>query len=409
MTAAEEPRYPSSKVSLFPILSMGSLVGKGGQCPRSILDSGNILNVTTGRMGLALALEHMGLNKDEKILIPSYHCNSMVEPVVHAGGIPVFYRIREDTSVDLEDIASRIDKKTKAIIVTHYFGFPQNLAVIRSFCDAHHLVLIEDCAHVFFGEHAGQLLGSFGDYAFASPMKFFPLYDGGYFISSRRPLFAVQLESSDVMFNLRALYTILCRSIKYGRINAIKPIIKSIEISRNLIKYTPRKATMENEHQQLEVNQEKYGFSGYFSGKAGEFDPTWIHRRMSWASQMVIKLTSKSRIATKRRENYLKLNKAFSDLPNCSPLYPKLPETVVPYVYPLVVEEPAEPFAILKSKGVPISRFGEYLWIGFEPSEFPEASKLSRQVLQFPCHQEINEKELFWIISCVRQAILSRS
>ena len=49
---------------------MGALVSKGQQCPRSILDSGAILNVTTGRMGLSLALEHMGLKKDDKVLVP---------------------------------------------------------------------------------------------------------------------------------------------------------------------------------------------------------------------------------------------------------------------------------------------------------------------------------------------------
>ena len=334
----------------------------------------------------------------------------MVEPVVHAPGTPVFYRIREeDASVDLEDIAARIDGKTKAIIVTHYFGFPQDLLAIRAFCDAHQLVLIEDCAHVFFGEYASKPIGSFGDYAFASPMKFFPLYDGGYFISSKYPLNEIQLDSSDLIFNLRALYTILYRSNKYDRINVIKPIMQGFEISKKLIKYIVTIATPEKAGQQSQDSQGKYGFSGYFSGKAGEFDPAWIHRRMSWASRMVIKLASKSRIATRRRMNYLRLNQAFSDLPGCRPLYPKLPETVVPYVYPLVFEKPLELFAILKKKGIPISRFGEYQWYAFDPSEFPEATKLSHQVLQFPCHQEINEKELSWIISCVRQAILKKS
>jgi len=279
MTVAEELQYPPPKVSLFPILSMGTLLNKGKQCPRSILDSGTILNVTTGRMGLSLAMEHIGLKKDEKVLIPSYHCISMVEPVIYASGIPVFYKIKEDSSIDLEDIVAKIDERTKAIIVTHYFGFPQDLVAIRAFCDTHHLLLIEDCAHVFFGEYAGQSIGSFGDYAFASPMKFFPLYDGGYFISSKHSIAEVQLESSDVIFNLKAMYTILYRSIKYGRISAIKPIFKVIELFRHLAIYKPGTATGQPEKQQSQDSQEKYGFSGYFSCTFQPSSRSWaIHR-----------------------------------------------------------------------------------------------------------------------------------
>src|SRR3990167_9197771 len=107
---AAQRDYPKPAAPLFPILSFGTFLPACDPCPTSILNAGWVLPITTGRMGLSLALEHMRIGKDEKVLIPAYHCNSMVEPVVHASARPVFYRVREDTSVDLDDVKTRLDK-----------------------------------------------------------------------------------------------------------------------------------------------------------------------------------------------------------------------------------------------------------------------------------------------------------
>lgn len=331
----------------------------------------------------------------------------MVEPVVNASGVPVFYRIREDTSVDLDDIRTRLDDKTRALMVTHYFGFPQNLVEIREFCDAHKLILIEDCAHVFFGDYAGRPLGSYGDYAFASPMKFFPTYDGGYLLSSKHSLEKIPLKSPGGLFSVKAIFTILERSLMFDRFSLLKPIIAIPiylkNILRSLFKSTPPVVGTESEEQ-----KPRYDFAGYFSGLPGEFDAAWIHTRMSLTSRILIKVASKSRVSKKRRMNYVRLYNELSELPRCKPLYQTLPETVVPYVFPLLVEEPERVFPALKRQGVPISRFGEYLWRGFEPSICPMAVEFSRCVLQFPCHQELTTNELTWMINKIKEVMLEQ-
>jgi dTDP-4-amino-4,6-dideoxygalactose transaminase len=148
-----------------------------------LLDAGTALGVTSGRVAIALALQHMGIAHGDKVLVPAYHCIAMVEPIISTGAGAVFYRIREDTSVDLDDVQRRLDVRTRALLAPHYYGFPQDMMRIRAFCDAHNLVLIEDCAHAFFGRCDGRPFGGHGDYAIASAMKFFPVYDGGYLVS----------------------------------------------------------------------------------------------------------------------------------------------------------------------------------------------------------------------------------
>ena len=93
----------------------------------------------------------MKIGKNDKVLLPAYHCIAMVEPVVWSNATPVFYKINADTSVDLDDIRTRLDSSTKLLLITHYFGFPQDLSKLRIFCDEHHILMLEDCAHAFFG------------------------------------------------------------------------------------------------------------------------------------------------------------------------------------------------------------------------------------------------------------------
>ncbi len=147
------------------ILSAGGFVRRSPARIPSVLDVGSVVHLTTGRVAIALALEIMGLERGHKVLVPSYHCASMIMPLAWVGAEPAYYRIREDLSADLDDIAAKIDDRTKALMVTHYFGFPQDMPRIRRFCDDRGLKLIEDCAHSFFGRIDGRPVGAYGDFA----------------------------------------------------------------------------------------------------------------------------------------------------------------------------------------------------------------------------------------------------
>jgi hypothetical protein len=57
--------------------------------------------------------------------------------------------------------------------VVHYFGFHQRLELAQDLCKEEGIVLIEDCAHCFYGDDRGTPIGSRGDCA--APLKFFRL------------------------------------------------------------------------------------------------------------------------------------------------------------------------------------------------------------------------------------------
>ncbi len=389
--------YPKPQIPTLPVLSLGSFHRAHDQHIPSVLDAARTRFVTSGRVAIALALLQMNIGKGDKVLLPAYHCSSMVEPIIWAGAEPVFYKIHADTSVDMEDIKNRLDGSTKLLLVTNYFGFPQKLSQIRSFCDAHHILLLEDCAHSFFGECDGKPLGTFGDYAVASAMKFFPIYDGGYLVSTRHRIAGLSLESAGPGFEIKAALNTLEKSFAYGRLGFLKKMTSVPIWFKNFIWETIKRRTL----------PEKVSFGPDASEGGFGFEAKWLEKKATFFSKYLIKQVCKTRIAVNRRRNYIALQTALEGLPGCHPLFPELPAGVYPYVFPLVTDEPEIHFSFLKKAGVPVIRFGEFLWQSGEASVCQVSADLSRRVLQFPCHQELKEAELEWMIKTISATFLS--
>ena len=137
------------------------------------------------------------------------------------------------------------------------------------------------------------------------------------------------------------------------------------------------------------------------------FDPAWLTKRSSLFSRLMLRLVSRARMGDLRRQHYLRLQAALAGLPGCRPLHPVLPEGTYPWVFPLICDDPEPLFRSLKSDGVPIIRFAEYLWPGVDASVCPHSMALSRHVLQFPCHQELLDAELAWMIDKITAALLA--
>jgi perosamine synthetase len=388
--------YPRSRLPVSPALSLASFLRMSGPPAPSILDAKEVRFVTSGRIAIALALKQMGVGPGDTVLVPSYHCASMIEPVVWAGATPLFYRIRPDTSVDLDDIALKASgTRVKALMATNYYGFHQPLPALRAFCDEHGIQLLEDCAHSFLGQHAGRPLGSWGDYAIASSMKFFPVYEGGCLASSRHRLDGVALQSAGAGFEAKVLLNSVENGFAYGRLPVLRALLALPMAAKNAL-WGVIKARRQGDAPALAPGSSDGGFG---------FDPAWLSKRSSLYSRLMLRLVSRRRMGELRRRNYRRLYDALSALPGCRPLFPALPDGVYPWVFPLLCDEPLALFRQLKGAGVPVIRFGEYLWPGVDATVCENSVNLSRRVLQFPCHQELRDDEIEWMIGQVRGAV----
>ncbi|WP_458542927.1 aminotransferase class I/II-fold pyridoxal phosphate-dependent enzyme [Ramlibacter sp.] len=392
------------------MLSGAALRGLGpGTAPgtglRSVLDAGPARLVTSGRIAIALALREMGVGPGDTVLVPAYHSPSMVPPVLHLGAKPVFYRLRPDTSVDLDDIRARLGPDVKVLMVTHYFGFLQNLSTLRAFCDKHALLLLEDCAHSFFGEHGGRPVGAWGDYAAASSMKFYPVYEGGALVSGKHGLGSVGLRAAGAAFEAKSALATLEKSFAYGRLPLLRallaPPLRLKDAAWSRLKARRRAAGDTTAGAPAPALAPASSDSGF------ELDPAWLDKRSSWLSRLLVRRLPAAPIVAERRRRYLKLEQALRGLPRARPLFAALPDTVCPWMFPMLAEDPEALFGEVVAAGIPVTRFARPLWPGVDDSVCATSSMLSRQVLAFPCHQALREDELDWMIDTLRTILES--
>lgn len=389
--------YPEPLIPIAPVLSSYSCKWKKQSTPsNSVLSLPSCLHVSSGRAAIALALEHAGIGQADEVLIPAYHCESMVSPVRWRNATPVFYQINEDASIKESDIASKITSRTKAIIATHYFGFPQNLNLLRSLCDKKNILLIEDCAHAFFGEIQGHAIGSWGDYAIASSMKFFPVYDGGILASRKLNFDDISFSSPPLLFDLKSLFNVLERSISFKRMGVIGHLIAMLLQLKSFF-WSSIKRIRNTPNTQL---------SGPSSSEGGYgLDKNWIHKKISASSKYIIEHADYKLIHDLRRSNFKKIDSLLKEINGIQPLHESLPDGVAPLVYPVFVSQPEKYFHKLKIEGVPIWRFGEYLDESIDESLCSNSVMLSTHIFQFPCHQELKDDEIQWMASTIKRIL----
>ena len=146
-------------------LGMGAEVGKFEQDIANYLgvSCDSVVCVNTGTSALHLAVEAIAA-KGEEVLVPSFTFLSSFQAISATGAVPISCDIYEDTlSIDLEDAASKISNKTKAIMAVHYASNPANLNRLYEFAKKYNLRVIEDAAHAFGCAFDGKKIGSFGD------------------------------------------------------------------------------------------------------------------------------------------------------------------------------------------------------------------------------------------------------
>ncbi len=390
------PKNSSPKIPAGPILSTSDFFG-GSDTNQNLLDMGTPLFLTSGRMALALALELAKTRSGDEVLIPAYHCSSMVAPVVHAGASPVFYKIQANMLISMNHIECLITNNTKALLVTHYFGFAQPLEKLRNFCDTHNLLLIEDCAHSIFGTVGGQPLGSYGDYAIGSLMKFYPVFDGGCLVSKHNNLDSQLLDSAGRGFELQSSLNILELSFKYKRL-ALLSLLLNIPLAIKKTIWARIKNRRKQSGQDLPVTPT--ASQGGF-----DFDPSWIHKSMSASSRFILRYVSTNKIIQTRLKNYAFLSKHLSKTDQYMPLHTTLPENTVPYVFPLLITDEDlnvdEIFYGLRREGVPLLRW-ECLWDGVDTNTCAISANYSRRLIQVPCHQSFKQDELEWMVEKIK-------
>jgi len=120
--------------------------------------------VSSGTAALEIAIKALDIKKNDEVLIPNFTIISNALAVIRQQARPVLIDCNlKDWNIKIEDIEKNISKKTKAIIITHIYSFPNEMQKILKICKKYNLLVIEDAAEVLGLKYKNKMCGSFGD------------------------------------------------------------------------------------------------------------------------------------------------------------------------------------------------------------------------------------------------------
>ena len=120
--------------------------------------------VSNGTAALEIAVKALGIKKNDEVLIPNFTIISNALAVLRQYAKPVLIDCNlDDWNIIISDIEKKITNKTKAIIVTHIYSFPNDMDKILKICKRRKIFIIEDAAEVLGLNYKNKRCGSFGD------------------------------------------------------------------------------------------------------------------------------------------------------------------------------------------------------------------------------------------------------
>lgn len=381
-------RFPRPRVSVLPqdferatrdddelLREVGSLAGKGAY-------------FTRGRYALGEAYRRSGLDGGGTLLAPAYHCVTMLDPALALGADVLLYPLNADLTPDrneLERLAERAVRPIKVLLATHFFGFVRDFSWLKMWCDIHSIVLVEDCSHTLYTErYQAKGAGRAGRFVASSPYKFFPSADAGW-------LYAPGLATAAGNLTQPANWVAELRGVKQCLDAVRRPRVGPTDLAALDAQIAAMAREMpvpgEDRRQQRRAQSPQYEVEAE-------------HRSALCGSRWLIAHSCLSNAIRRRQVNYRRWLQAVAELPGCRPLYPELPEHVVPYMFPLYIEHPMPHFYWLKQLAVPVWR-----WDEMAVSACPVAANYRLHLLHLPCHQSLSEDEMGWMLTAVAKVI----
>ena len=382
-----------------PTLDWPDLAGADAPSLPSFLDLTYKQTTTSGRSAIYHALTLAAPKPGTAVLVPTYHCPTMIAPVALLGLEPLFYSVDGNGLPNLSSISDADARRSACILAPHYFGITQSFARLRAWCDATETLLIEDCAHAFYGMAGERQVGAWGDYATTSLTKFFPVLEGGMLGSSTRPVPQLSLTPQPIKAELKAAFDIAHLATEHCRLKGLGALIRLARISRGRAPHnepcpspTPGLATQA---------------STSVASAIRNCDMTRVTLEPLRSTRWLVKQHAQQRACQLRQRHFTHYAEGLSNLPGTHPLHTALPTQTAPYAFPLWVDDAERIYHTLRTAGVPVYRWDRH-WPG-TPEKLNDHGRLwSKHVLQLLTHQTLTEFEIDLSLEMIYNALQNR-
>jgi hypothetical protein len=317
------------------------------------------------RHALWHGIRAVGVQPGDEVLVPAFHHGSEVEAFNRAGVRCRFFDATDTLEPDEAELDALVGPRTRALHLIHYFGFPQDAARWRRWCDERGLALVEDAAQAWLATRDGQPAGSHGDVSVFCLYKSFGLPDG-----------AVLLCRLPVEHPWRGRTAVVELALEHGLWLATR--------SRPLAWLADRRSPRRY------VPAEEMALG----------DPL---RRPSRVTLPALRRAFDPLAPTLRRGNYARLLALLPDLVTSA--FAELSDGTSPFVFPIEVDEKEELIARLRERRVRTLN----VWSAPHPSlaaaQFPRAAALRRRLVGLPVHQELRAGDHERVAEEVRHAV----
>ena len=321
------------------------------------LDSGDVQLYGFARQALIAGLRIL---EPGSILAPAFICDTAIDPLIATGSSIRFYPVRDDLSPDWEWLDANRAPGDSALMLVHYYGFPNDLERAVEFCQYAAISLIENCAHSFLSQHDGTPLGSTGDLAIFSYRKILPIRTGAGLYSS------TGLVAPDPMPNpANSVSWVLRQVLKWLVFNSGSDSIR---------RYFAGATTEAGRYEHL---------------TSAAIDP--VSRRI-----MQRAASGLNGIRERRMLNYRALLRLLEKIDGITVIRPSIGGGECPWAMPIFVDRRDDLLEWLESAGI-----GGWAWprlpANISPATFARESDLARRSVLLPVHQDLNPNHMRYI------------
>ena len=165
-----EKKYVDEAFEQNWIAPVGPHINKFEDELSKVSEGFDVAVLSSGTAAIHLALILLGVKNDDHVICSSFTFSASVNPIIYLGASPIFIDSEQDTwnmdpSLLEQAIVNQINvnKKPKAIILVHLYGYPSKIEEIISISKKYDIPIIEDAAEALGSKYKNQSLGTFGD------------------------------------------------------------------------------------------------------------------------------------------------------------------------------------------------------------------------------------------------------
>ncbi|MFT4698985.1 MAG: 8-amino-3,8-dideoxy-alpha-D-manno-octulosonate transaminase [Flavobacteriaceae bacterium] len=119
--------------------------------------------VSSGTSALTIALASAGIGAGDEVIMPTFTFVASFESIMMIGAVPVLVDVDDTLTLSPSAVESAITPKTRCVMPVHMCGSMADLNALKTICERHNLILLEDACQALGGTYNGKPLGSIGD------------------------------------------------------------------------------------------------------------------------------------------------------------------------------------------------------------------------------------------------------